>query len=65
MFPCCSPQVFDANHVHVSGDWDLGGRDNEGSLTGFMNLQRYVKQPDGKWLVDLDDFTIAPTEMLY
>ena len=56
---------MDCRTVHVSGDWDLGGRDNEGSLFGYMNIQRYVKQPDGKWLLELDDWTVEPTEFLY
>ena len=58
-------QVIDCRTVHVSGDWDLGGRGNEGSLFGYMNVQRYVKQPDGKWLLELDDWTVEPTEFLY
>ena len=58
-------QVIDCRTVHVSGDWDLGGRGNEGSLFGYMNVQQYVKQPDGKWLLELDDWTVEPTEFLY
>lgn len=58
-------QVIDTRTVHISGEWDLGGRDNDGSLKGYINIQRYVKQPDGKWLLELDDWTVEPTEFLY
>ena len=62
---CINFQVIDTRTVHISGDWDLGGRGNEGSLTGYMNVQRYVKQADGKWLLEIDDWTVEPTEFLY
>ncbi len=51
---------MDARTVHISGDWDLGG-----FLKGYMNIQKYVKQPNGKWLLELDDWTVEPTDFLY
>ena len=63
--PLVKFQVIDTRTVHISGDWDLGGRDNEGTLFGYMNCQRYVKQPNGKWLLELDDWTVEPTDFLY
>lgn len=45
-------RAIDDQTVVLSADWSM----NVGS--GIITLERWEKQPDGKWLLDQDDFEV-------
>ena len=48
-------QVLDPQTVRLAADWSM----NVGQ--GVITNERWVKQPDGRWLLEEDDFEVQST----